>query len=57
MIWLWTVLNQCLKYFKIDIFFFKVVKTNIKKGRLEKLNKENLLLLILENIGDGVLSV
>ena len=57
MIWLWTVLNQCLKDFKIDIFFFKVVKTNIKKGRLEKLNKENLLLLILENIGDGVLSV
>ena len=57
MIWLWTVLNQCLKYFKIDIFFFKVVKTNIKKGRLEKLKKENLLLLILENIGDGVLSV
>ena len=45
-----------LKIFKI-IFFFKVVKTNTKKERLEKRKKEKLLLLIPENIGDRVLSV
>ena len=45
-----------LKIFKI-IFFFKVVKINTKKERLEKRKKEKLLLLIPENIGDRVLSV
>ena len=45
-----------LKVFK-NIFFFKVVKTNTKKGRLEKPKKEKLLLLIPENIGDRKLSV
>ena len=40
----------------MDISFFKVVKTNTKKERLEKLKKETLL-LIPENIGDSVLSV
>ena len=45
-----------LKIFK-NIFFFKVVKTNTKKERLEKPKKEKLLLLIPENIGDRVLSV
>ena len=44
-----------LKIFK-NIFFFKVVKTNTKKERLEKPKKENLLLLIPENIGDRVFS-
>ena len=37
--------------------FFKVVKTNTKKERLEKPKKEKLLLLIPENIGDRKLSV
>ena len=45
-----------LKIFK-NIFFFKVVKTNTKKERLEKPKKEKLLLLIPENIGDRKLSV
>ena len=40
----------------MDISFFKVVKTNTKKERLEKLKKEKLL-LIPENIGDSVLGV
>ena len=38
----------------MNIFFFKVVKTNSK---MEKPKKEKLLLLIPENIGDRVLSV
>ena len=42
---------------KINVFFFKVVKTNTKKERLEKPKKEKLLLLIPENIGDRKLSV
>ena len=42
---------------KINIFFFKDVKTSTKKERLEKPKKEKLLLLIPENIGDRVLSV
>ena len=45
-----------IKIFK-NIFFFKVVKTNTKKERLEKPKKEKLLLLIPENIGDRKLSV
>ena len=45
-----------LKIFK-NIFFFRVVKTNTKKERLEKPKKETLLLLIPENIGDRKLSV
>ena len=45
-----------LKIFK-NIFFFKVVKTNTKKERLEKPKKEKLLLLIPENISDRTLSV
>ena len=49
--------NISKKYLKINIFFFKVVKTNTKKERLEKPKKEKLLLLIPENIGDRVLSV
>ena len=40
-----------------NIFFFKVVKTNTKKEKLEKPKKEKLLFLIPENIGDRVLSV
>ena len=40
-----------------NIFFFKVVKTNTKKEKLEKPKKEKLLLLILENIGHRKLSV
>ena len=45
-----------LKIFK-NIFFFKVVKTNTKKGRLvKKPKKEKLLLLIPENVGDRKLS-
>ena len=46
-----------LKIFEINIFFFKVVKMNTKKERLEKTRKEKLLLLIPENIGDKTLSV
>ena len=45
-----------LKIFK-NIFFFKVVKTNTKKERLEKPKKKMLLLLIPENIGDRMLSM
>ena len=45
-----------LKIFK-NIFFFKVVKTNTKKERLEKPKKEKLLLLIPENIDERVLSM
>ena len=45
-----------LKIFK-NVFFFRVVKTNAKKERLEEPKKEKLLLLILENIGDRTLSV
>ena len=44
-----------LKIFK-NIFFFKVVKTNTKKERLEKSKKEKLL-LIPENIADKKLNV
>ena len=33
----------------MNIFFLKVVKTNTKKERLDKLKKEKLLLLIPEN--------
>ena len=40
-----------LKIFK-NVFFFKVVKTNTKKERLENPRKEKLLLLIPEIIGD-----
>ena len=43
-----------LKKLKINIFFFKIVKTN---SNIENPKKENLLLLIPENIGDRVLSV
>ena len=39
------------------MYFFKVVKTNTKKERLEKPKKEKLLLLIPENIGDRKLDV
>ena len=45
-----------LKIFK-NIFFFKVVKTNTKKERLEKPKKKKLLLLIPENKGDRKVSV
>ena len=41
----------------MNYFFFKVVKTNTKKEKLEKPKMEELLLLIPENIGDRVLSV
>ena len=51
----WNSIKSMLKIFK-NIFFFKVVKTNTKKERLEKPKKENLLLLIPENIGDRVFS-
>ena len=40
-----------------NIFFFKVVKTNTKKEKLEKPKKEKLLSLTPENISDRVLSV
>ena len=46
-----------LRMLKKNIFFFKVVKTNTKKEKLEKPKKEKLLLLIPENRGDRVLSV
>ena len=39
-----------LKIFK-SVFFFKVLKINSKKERLENPKKEKLLLLIPENIG------
>ena len=52
-----AVLNQCEKYLKMNIFFFKVVKRNTEKERLQKPKKENLLLLIPGNIDDRVLSV
>ena len=45
-----------LKIFK-NLFFFKVVKTNTKKERLEKPKKEKLLLLIPKNIGGRNFSV
>ena len=45
-----------LKIFK-NVYFFKVAKTNTKKESLEKPKKENLLLIIPENINDGKLSV
>ena len=45
-----------LKMFK-NILFFKVVKKNTKKGKLEKPKKEKLLLLIPENIGDRKVKV
>ena len=51
MLRLGTALNQCQKYLKTNIFFFKVVKTKTKKERLEKPKKEKLLLLITQNIG------
>ena len=41
----------------MNIFFFKVVKTNTKNERLEKPKNEKLLLLIPENIGDRILGV
>ena len=40
-----------------NILFFKVVKKNTKKGKLEKPKKEKLLLLIPENIGDRKVKV
>ena len=40
-----------------NILFFKVVKKNPKKGKLEKPKKEKLLLLIPENIGDRKVKV
>ena len=46
-----------LKISKNKIFFFKVVKTNTQKERLEKPKKKKLLLLMFENLGDRVLSV
>ena len=52
---IWNSIKSMLKVFK-NIFFFKIVKTNTKKGRLEKPKKEKLLLLIPENIGDRNLS-
>ena len=45
-----------LKMFK-NILFFKVVKKNTKKEKLEKPKKEKLLLLIPENIGDRKVKV
>ena len=39
------------------MYFFKVVKTNTKKERLEKPKKEKLLLLIPKNIGGRNFSV
>ena len=56
-LWFGTVLNQWPKYLKINIFFFKVLKTNTKKETLEKPKKEKLLLSITENIGNRKLSV
>ena len=41
----------------MNILFFKVVKTNTKKERLEKPKKKMFLLLIPENIGDRMLSM
>ena len=38
-----------LKIFENFFFFFKVLKRNTKKERLEKPDKEKLLLLISEN--------
>ena len=52
----WNSIKSMLKIFK-NIFFFKVVKTNTKKERLEKPKKEKLLLLIPENMGNRNLSV
>ena len=49
--------NISKKYLKINIFFFKVVKTNTKKEKFKKPKQERLLLLIPESIGDRVLSV
>ena len=47
-----------LNKFKNKSLFFKVLKIKTTKERLEKRKKEKfLLLLILENIGDRVLSV
>ena len=46
-----AVLNHCKEYLKINNFFFKVIKPNTKKERKENPKKENLLLLIPENIG------
>ena len=47
-----------LNKFKNKSLFFKNVKIKTKRERLEKPKKEKfLLLLILENIGDRVLSV
>ena len=40
-----------------NILFFKVVKTNTKKEKLEKPKKEKLLLLIPANIGDRKVKV
>ena len=42
---------------KINIFFFKVVKTNTKKERLGKPKKEKFFLLITGNIVDRKLTV
>ena len=49
-------IKSMLKIFK-SIFFFKVLKINSKKERLEKPKKEKLLLLIPENICNRKLSV
>ena len=45
-----------LKMLKVNILFFKVVKTNPEEERLEKSKKEKLLLLVPENIGGRKLS-
>ena len=42
---------------KINIFVFKVVKTNPKKEKLKKPKNEKSLLLIPENIDDRKLSL
>ena len=46
-----------LKIFNDKYFLKKVLKQTQKKEKLENSKKEKLLLLILENIGDRVLSV
>ena len=53
----WNHIKTMLKKLKTSIFFFKVVKTNTKKERLENLKQEKLLLLITRNIGDRKFSV
>ena len=45
MLRLGTALNQCQKYLKTNIFFFKVVKTKTKKERLEKPKKGKVIVI------------